>query len=266
MNLSQTKDQKSELNEQLEVELKRLAKKQKEEYDRNFQNQVMEGLMDYNIARIRSMLNDGKFIQASNEVDSLLKMKRSWKYLELKLLCITKNFTTNTLEAARLLNEIKNSDIPEVKYKRILSTIQSSEKDKKIALEKEKEIVYYDRSSSKKPISKRDALAYMEHLRWNAFMITYGYIPMEKALIRVDVVDGKIKLYKNDVTKRLHACITTDEGLEEYFKFMSNLIVKHTNKTYEEAFKIVENKCYDYMLMDTIYDDIALMGLYIKKI
>lgn len=97
-------------------------------------------------------------------------------------------------------------------------------------------------------------------------MITYGYIPMEKALIRVDVVDGKIKLYKNDVTKRLHACITTDESLEEYFKFMSNLIVKHTNKTYEEAFKIVENKCYDYMLMDTIYDDIALMGLYIKKI
>lgn len=82
----------------------------------------------------------------------------------------------------------------------------------------------------------------MEHLRWNAFMITYGYIPMEKTLIRVDVVDGKIKLYKNDVTKRLHACITTDEGLEEYFKFMSNLIVKHTNKTYEEAFKIVENK------------------------
>ena len=131
---------------------------------------------------------------------------------------------------------------------------------------KEKEIVYYDRSSSKKPISKRDALAYMEHLRWNAFMITYGYIPMEKSLIRVDVIDGKIKLYKNDVTKRLHACITTDEGLEEYFKFMSNLIVKHTNKTYDEAFKMVENKCYDYMLMDTIFDDITLMGLYIKKI
>lgn len=158
MNLSQTKDQKSELNEQLEVELKRLAKKQKEEYDRNFQNQVMEGIMDYNIARIRSMLNDGKFIQASNEVNSLLMMKRSWKYLELKLLCVTKNFTTNTPEAARLLNEIKNSDIPEVEYKRILSTIQSSEKDKKIALEKERErqIALAKEAKAKEALKKQE--------------------------------------------------------------------------------------------------------------
>lgn len=158
MNLSQTKDQKSELNEQLEVELKRLAKKQKEEYDRNFQNQVMEGIMDYNIARIRSMLNDGKFIQASNEVNSLLMMKRSWKYLELKLLSVTKNFTTNTPEAARLLNEIKNSDIPEVEYKRILSTIQSSEKDKKIALEKERErqIALAKEAKAKEALKKQE--------------------------------------------------------------------------------------------------------------
>ena len=158
MNLSQTKDQKSELNEQLEVELKRLAKKQKEEYDRNFQNQVMEGIMDYNIARIRSMLNDGKFIQASNEVNSLLMMKRSWKYLELKLLCVTKNFTTNTPEAARLLNEIKNSDIPEIEYKRILSTIQSSEKDKKIALEKERErqIALAKEAKAKEALKKQE--------------------------------------------------------------------------------------------------------------
>lgn len=124
--------------------------------------------------------------------------------------------------------------------------------------------IYYNR---KKPnITKRDDLAYIEHLRWNAFMLVNGYIPMPKSMIKVYKENDKLIIYKNDVNLRLHACITTDKGLEEYFDYLAKLIVKETNINYEEAFNIVENKKYDYMLMDTIYNDLTLLGVNIVSI
>lgn len=119
----------------------------------------------------------------------------------------------------------------------------------------------YHVRDGKNHISKRNALAYMEHLRWNAFMILEGYIPMKKK----DISYINNKLYKNDVELRIHACITTYEGLEEYFTFLANLITKSSDIPYDKAFDMVENKKYDYMLMDTVYTDIKLMNRFLIK-
>lgn len=118
---------------------------------------------------------------------------------------------------------------------------------------------------NKKNISKRDALAFLEHQRWNAFMICDGYIPMKKSKIEVSKENDKIKLYKNDTNLRLHACITTFDGLEEYFDFMAKKFEEENIMSYDDAFLYVENKKYDYMLMDTAYNDIRCLKKSIKK-
>lgn len=117
-----------------------------------------------------------------------------------------------------------------------------------------KNTTYFIRN--KKNISKRDTLAFLEHQRWNAFMICDGYIPMKKSKIKVSKENDKVKLYKNDTTLRLHACITTFDGLEEYFDFMAKKLEEENIMSYDDAFLYVENKKYDYMLMDTAYNDI----------
>lgn len=126
-----------------------------------------------------------------------------------------------------------------------------------------KNTIYYDRINPS--ISKRDALAFLEHQRWNAFMICDGYVPMKKSLIRVYKDKDKIKVYKNDVNLRLHACITTFDGLEEYFDYIARLFEKSGLMTYEDGFNYIENKKYDYMLMDTAYNDILCLDKYIVK-
>lgn len=126
------------------------------------------------------------------------------------------------------------------------------------------QVITYEIRDGKPHLSKRNALAYMEHLRWNAFMISEGYVPMKKSDIKICTDNKKISLYKNDVSLRIHACITSYEGLEEYFDFMAKKIVSSSNKTYKEAFDMVENKKYDYMLMDTVYTDIKIMDRFIK--
>lgn len=124
-------------------------------------------------------------------------------------------------------------------------------------------IPYYNREKTE--ISPRNAIAFMEHLRWNAFMIVSGYVPMKKDDIKVTNNNGKINLYKHDVNLRIHSCITTDEGLEQYYDFLAKKIMNVSDYSYEKAFEMVENKKYDYMLMDTVFTDIKLMNKYLCR-
>lgn len=122
---------------------------------------------------------------------------------------------------------------------------------------------YYNRENP--TISKRDALAFLEHQRWNAFMICDGYVPMKKSEIKVYKDGNKVKVYKNDVNLRIHGCITTFDGLEEYFDHIAKLFANAGYMSYEDGFNYIENKKYDYMLMDTAYNDIVCLNKYIIK-
>lgn len=309
MNLAETNNKKSELNEQLNIKLKRLARKQQAELEKKSQAQFLENIIDYNVAKVEAMIDDKKYTNALSEINNLLKVTYSWKYLKLKLLCITQNFTINKDRIPDLLYAIKKTNISEEDYNQLLlelkeklwQKLNSYQQSSNIAsainiftklnllglditdnnkcglseleylniydenkLLEKNVLTYYNRT--KPSISKRDALAFMEHLRWNAFMLVNGYIPMPKSMIKVYKENDKLIIYKNDVNLRLHACITTNKGLEEYFDYLAKLIVKETNISYEESFNMVENKKYDYMLMDTVYTDLALLGVNIISI
>ena len=121
-------------------------------------------------------------------------------------------------------------------------------------------IIYPLRFSSL--INPRNTLAFLEHNRWNTEMITKGYIPMEKSKVSVE----KMKIIKDDLNKKLHACITTFDGLDLYFDDVAKKLINENDITYEEAYAMVENKKYDYEMMDEAYDLLNKIGYGIKII
>ena len=92
-------------------------------------------------------------------------------------------------------------------------------------------------------ISPANVLAFQEKLRWNAFYINNGYIPMPKSSIFYK--DG-CGLYKDDDDKKLHACITTDKGLDEYHRLIAKLKSDATGEPFEKCLEDMQTYKYDY--------------------
>ena len=89
--------------------------------------------------------------------------------------------------------------------------------------------------------SPRKNLAFLEHERWNAFMISKGFVPATKEEIASEIINGKRTNGKNYLMRR-HGCLTSFEGLEEYRK----IVAKATNRSEEECDVIK----YDYQTLD----------------
>lgn len=90
--------------------------------------------------------------------------------------------------------------------------------------------------------SLRSNMAYQEHIRWNAFMISKGFIPSKKA----DIIGKKNSEgnYTNgkDYLLYHHGCLTTMAGLIEFRK----LLAKRDGVS-EEQTDVIK---YDYQLLD----------------
>ena len=85
--------------------------------------------------------------------------------------------------------------------------------------------------------SVRDNFARQEHERWNAYMISSGYVPATIEEIRT--------LEKSEMlARRKHANITTFEGLIDYRKIMSE-----KNGMSEADNDVIK---YDYQIMDDL--------------
>lgn len=110
-------------------------------------------------------------------------------------------------------------------------------------------------------LSVRNALAHQEHNRWNASLICEGYtrFPLDK----ITYLNGK--LYKDSKDHNIHACLTTYDGLDQYFDIIANLVSKTDNVTYEEGYAFIENKKYDHQLMDEVIKELRSQGKYIKR-
>ncbi len=88
-------------------------------------------------------------------------------------------------------------------------------------------------------ISARKIYAVLEHQRWNANHICWGFVPASKKEILNDKFDnGK------DFSIRRHGCLTTFEGLKEFRK----LVADSSGKDLEQSDVIR----YDYQLMDEV--------------
>jgi hypothetical protein len=94
-----------------------------------------------------------------------------------------------------------------------------------------------------------NALSYQEKLRWNAFYLDNGYALMKKTDIKVISND---QIIKDDDSKKLHACLTTVEGLDEYHQLIAKELSKISNKTLEQELVNADTYKYDYSVLDVI--------------
>ena len=94
-----------------------------------------------------------------------------------------------------------------------------------------------------------NALSFQEKLRWNAFYLANGYALMKKSDIKVF---SDQKVIKDDDNKKLHACLTTVEGLDEYHRLLAFELSKLSGKTVEEELVNTNTYKYDYAVIDVI--------------
>ena len=97
-------------------------------------------------------------------------------------------------------------------------------------------------------------LAYQEHLRWNAFYVGNGYVPLLKDKIKLIDKDGEYGpvFYKDDGLLNLHACLTTYQGLDAYHKHLAKLLTEANGKSIDRNLDIVETYKYDHMIIESI--------------
>ena len=100
-----------------------------------------------------------------------------------------------------------------------------------------KKIVKYDINFKK---SMRRTFAQQEHLRWNSFMISKGFIPAKREDILADHENNG-----RDYSLRRHGNLTTFDGLVEFRKLISKRDQKH-----EDLTDVIK---YDYQLLDDAF-------------
>ena len=96
-------------------------------------------------------------------------------------------------------------------------------------------------------ISRRRTMAIQEHLRWNSFMLSRGYVP-------ASIEQIKEKNKGKDPNRRTHGNLTTFEGLERF----RQIVAEQTGKS-EEQTDVIR---YDYQILDEAYwllDDNGMM-------
>ena len=99
---------------------------------------------------------------------------------------------------------------------------------------------------------RRGTLATQEHLRWNAYMISQGFIPSTTEQIRNEKnASGEFTNGKNYDLRR-HGALTTMKGLVEFRK-----IVSARDKVGEEESDLIK---YDYQIYDEAYWTLDRLG------
>lgn len=131
-------------------------------------------------------------------------------------------------------------EISEQEYLEIYAGNDKPEIEYKIEERNGKNIIKYTIDF---PQSRRRNMALHEHLRWNSYYITEGFIPASKEQIETERISNSPTDGTNEEVRR-HGCLTTFEGLKEYRK-----ILARDGKTEEEIDKIK----YDYQLLDDAY-------------
>ena len=110
--------------------------------------------------------------------------------------------------------------------------------------------------------SIRDNLARMEHIRWCAFEIANGVLPMERKKVKVELQDnflnGKtLKCINQNEEYLQHACITSLDGLKDYHIQIIEYAKKYYGNVFSEK-EIIEQ-------LDTVQYDYQSMDMYVNR-
>ena len=112
-------------------------------------------------------------------------------------------------------------------------------------------------STNFKP-SRAYNMAYQEHQRWNAYMMSRGIVPADKETILNETDDSGRHTNGNSYERRHHGNLTNFDGLREFAK----MIAKRDNISEEKADVIL----YDYQLLDDAWWILDEMGYGIYEI
>ena len=123
--------------------------------------------------------------------------------------------------------------------------------------------IIYTLADNKMIPNPRQVLTFIEHERWNAFYLFRGYMPMAKASIEMRDSNKGFKLYKDDDKMRLHACLTTLGGLDEYRILCKNVYKKNDIIKNDSDTDVIH---YDTQLMDNIFAELKTAQAYIVRV
>ena len=112
-------------------------------------------------------------------------------------------------------------------------------------------------STNFKP-SRAYNMAYQEHQRWNAYMMSRGIVPADKETILNETDDSGRHTNGNSYERRHHGNLTNFDGLRGFAK----MIAKRDNISEEKADVIL----YDYQLLDDAWWILDEMGYGIYEI
>lgn len=103
----------------------------------------------------------------------------------------------------------------------------------------------------------RRNLMFMEHMRWNAFMICNGYVPSTRTQILEPSRDGGIGKKGKCHEERRHGNLTTYDGLDEFVRILHD--------KFGVEMEELDVKKYDAMFMDKCPALFPVAGLGIRK-
>ena len=103
--------------------------------------------------------------------------------------------------------------------------------------------------------SLRFTLAYQEHMRWNAFMISRGYLPASKA----DCLDST-RGYGKSAELRIHRNLASFKGLIEYRRFIAENKFRENGGDINQLELQADVIKYDYQLMDDAFRVLKRLG------
>lgn len=94
-----------------------------------------------NIETVNLYLNQKKFTLALNKVNELLLTDSRWELLELKLKCLTKNYSDfSNKQYMEVFNQIREMGCPSDEYNRIYNEMNTSQKIAQDMAKKAKDI------------------------------------------------------------------------------------------------------------------------------
>ena len=101
-------------------------------------------------------------------------------------------------------------------------------------------------------------MAYQEHLRWNAYMLSCGIVPADKETILCEKDEDGNFTNGNSYLKRHHGNLTDFDGLREFAK----MIAERDGISAEK----VDVICYDYQILDDAWWILDEIGYGIKRV
>lgn len=151
MQLSTNPQERRDFDTQMQQELAHLKRKQEQEYQKRVAEEVKTSILNMNMETVNLYLNQKKFTLALNKVNELLLTDSRWELLELKLKCLTKNYSDfSNKQYMEVFNQIREMGCPSDEYNRIYNEMNTSQKIAQDMAKKAKDIKEQQEKEAKK--------------------------------------------------------------------------------------------------------------------